>query len=179
MFTRIRDNTVSKLLEDLANVAIVIAALCLCVTLARGYLHKPHVSLEIPSLNIGNRLGLLPPAKGPNAGHDRLILALSTNCHFCTESGAFYRRISRSFEMGLNAPNLTAVFPQSVEDGSKYLSNLEIRVDQVEQRNLSDLNIFGTPTLVLVNGNGVIKQVWAGKLPPEKESEVIAAVSSR
>jgi len=69
---------------------------------------------------------------------------------------------------------LIAVLPQSVEAGRKYLSDLGITVDDIRQAQPSSLGVQGTPTLLLVNKDGVITSSWRGKLPPERELEVIA-----
>lgn len=69
---------------------------------------------------------------------------------------------------------LLAVLPQSVEAGRKYLSDLGIAVDEVRQATPASLWVRGTPTLLLVNKDGVITSSWRGKLPPEKELEVMA-----
>lgn len=40
------------------------------------------------------------------------------------------------------------------------------------------VNVGGTPTLILVNSNGVVTDVWAGKLPPEAESQVLSKLQA-
>lgn len=35
------------------------------------------------------------------------------------------------------------------------------------------LGIRGTPTLILVDATGNVRKVWIGKLPTEKESDVL------
>jgi hypothetical protein len=34
--------------------------------------------------------------------------------------------------------------------------------------------VRGTPTLILVDGDGKVADAWVGALPPEKENEVIS-----
>jgi uncharacterized protein (DUF2126 family) len=65
------------------------------------------------------------------------------------------------------------VFPQDNSEGTKYLSNLGVKVDEVEQASFVDLGISGTPTLVLVDSAGKVINKWEGALPPTRESEVI------
>jgi hypothetical protein len=35
-------------------------------------------------------------------------------------------------------------------------------------------NVSGTPTLILVNNEGVASDVWSGKLPADTESKVLS-----
>jgi hypothetical protein len=44
----------------------------------------------------------------------------------------------------------------------------------IRQAPPSSLGVQGTPTLLLVNKEGVITSSWRGKLPSEKELEVMA-----
>jgi hypothetical protein len=57
---------------------------------------------------------------------------------------------------------------------AKYLADLGIAVDDVRQARLTSLGIRGTPTLLLVNKDGVVRSSWVGRLRPEKELEVMA-----
>lgn len=122
-------------------------------------------------IRVGQALAL-PNVDWANNGRT-LILALSTTCHFCTESGPFYQRLVK--ERGGNT-RLIAVLPQAVSDGKNYLDRLGVSVDEVQQASLSSINIRGTPTLLLVNGKGVVVQEWVGRLPTEQETEVLSKV---
>jgi hypothetical protein len=44
----------------------------------------------------------------------------------------------------------------------------------VRQAPLSAVGVSGTPTLLLIDGGGAIKESWVGKLPPDKETEVLS-----
>jgi len=69
---------------------------------------------------------------------------------------------------------LIAVFPQPVDVGKKYLNDLGVAVDDVKQAQLNSIGVQGTPTLLLINKDGVVVNAWRGKLPADKEREVIA-----
>ena len=101
------------------------------------------------------------------------MLALSTGCHFCTESASFYKELVQKRAKQGNI-RLIAVLPQPVDAGRKYLSDLGIAVDDVRQLAPNSLGVHGTPTLLLVNKDGVVTDSWRGKLSPDKELEVMA-----
>lgn len=69
---------------------------------------------------------------------------------------------------------MVAFFPQPVGEAQKYLSDLGVVVDEVNQVRLDALGVSGTPTLILVDGAGTVRKVWTGKLPPDKESEMLS-----
>jgi len=99
-------------------------------------------------------------------------MALSTQCHFCTESPPFYQRVTK---VDPKIPNLrlVAVFPQSTSESESYLKNLDVRVDDVKQ-SPSLLGVRGTPTLILTDEQGAVVQSWYGKLSSTQEQEVLA-----
>lgn len=73
---------------------------------------------------------------------------------------------------------LIAVFPTDMGDNAAQLNRLGIASIEVRQLPLAKIQVRGTPTLILANEEGEIINFWVGKLPPEKEAEVIDKLSS-
>jgi hypothetical protein len=163
--------------EFVANVSIVVVALLLSIVLVKGYLltksSPPALDREAAGsseIHVGQALAL-PDVDWAKNGRT-LILALSSTCHFCTDSAPFYQRLVN--ERG-NA-RLVAVLPQPINDGKDYLDRLGVAVDEVRQAPLGSINVRGTPTLLLVNDRGVVVREWMGRLPAEQETEVLSKV---
>ena len=102
-----------------------------------------------------------------------LLLVLSTSCHYCTESAPFYKRLVQE-RTQRGTFSLTAVLPQPVSDGQKYLNGLGVDINDIKQLSAGAIRIRGTPTLLLVDEAGVVTEEWLGKLPPETENEVLS-----
>jgi len=66
------------------------------------------------------------------------------------------------------------VLPQPVNEARSYLDNLGVQIAVVEQAPLASVGVTATPTLIMVNSEGVITDSWIGQLPPELEKEVIS-----
>lgn len=98
-----------------------------------------------------------------------LLLVLSNECHFCTESAPFYQQIMRQ----RGRAKVIAVLPQDVNSTQSYLRDHGIFVDDVKQAPLDSIGIRGTPTIVLVDSGGVVKGVWVGKLPQNEEASLL------
>ena len=165
------EKRLSKKLEMGANVAIIVVALAVVAMLVKNYWASPAEPHH--SITTGSKFGL-KVEKG-RGSPKTVVLALSTNCHFCTESAGFYRELSQRCHQK-NVP-IIAVLPQEVAASQSYLTDEGVTVDEVRQAQLSDLRVDGTPTLVIVDGSGVVKRVWIGKLPSSKEKEVFDAIS--
>ena len=98
-----------------------------------------------------------------------LILALSDKCHFCTESAPFYQRLVKQ----RGKTSLVAVLPQPVDQGRKYIESLGLEINDVRQVSFQNVGLRGTPTLILADNNGVAIESWMGKLPPNREQDLL------
>jgi thiol-disulfide isomerase/thioredoxin len=167
---------ISKKIELAANLAIIVVAFLLATVLVKSYLltkpaepsprrqadNSPASELSVSSLDIDWK-----------QSKQTLVFALSTECHFCTESAPFYRKLAQN----KGDTHLVVVLPQSVEEGRKYLEKLGVSVDEVRQSSLDQIGVHGTPSLLLVDDSGVVKNFWVGRLPPDQETIVLNALS--
>jgi hypothetical protein len=172
-------NDLFKRIELIANVSIVVVAILLSIVLVKSYLITNSSPLgsnqEADGTEVGVGQALALPDVDWEKNGQTLILALSTTCHFYTASGPFYQRLAK--ERG-DDTRLVAVFPQTINDGKDYLNRLGVSVDEVKQASFKSNNVRGTPTLLLVNGDGVVVKEWVGKLPADQEIEVLSKVQS-
>jgi len=162
----------SRKIEMVANVAIIIVA-CVAVTmLVRNYraasLSQPH------TISAGANMPLKSENWQANSKH--LVLAVSTTCHFCTESAPFYRQLVEYCRQ--QHVRTIAVLPQPVNEAEAYLKGEGVTVDEIRQSPLAEIEVSGTPTLLLVDNHGIVKNVWVGKLPGDKEKEVLKKLIS-
>lgn len=165
----------SKKLEVGTNLAIIIVACMLGVVLVKNHLFKtPSAGIgEKQSANqlvSGTRLSSLDVDWKQN--RQTLLLAISSTCHFCTDSAPFYKRLVKSKE----GTRIVAVLPQPIQDGQEYLKRLGVSVDELRQLDLNSIGVQGTPTVLLVDNFGVVKNSWFGKLQPDQEESVINAL---
>lgn len=105
-----------------------------------------------------------------------LVAYLSSNCRFCKESTPFYKRFLKEHSAG--EVKFMAVFPQPVEESKDYLKSSGIDIDDVYNAQFGSIGVTGTPTLLLVDENGTVSDVWKGKLSGDKESEVMSKLTS-
>lgn len=114
-----------------------------------------------------------------------LVLMLQKGCGACEDSASFYRGIKQALS-ARNDVSIVAILSDSLDEAAAYLNKIDIPVNDIRQISLPSLRPYGlmaTPTLVLVNENGLVTGIWSGKLPRKREAEVlsmlnISAVSS-
>ncbi|HEX8070987.1 MAG TPA: hypothetical protein VF546_13610 [Pyrinomonadaceae bacterium] len=166
---------IRKLTDLLANLAIIVVAILLSVVLVKNYLlHNPPLNNSPAPQGVETRVGERLALSGVEWSKNgrTLLLALSTTCHFCSDSAPFYRQLIK--ERG--GVHLVAVLPQPVAEGQKYLDRLGLSVDEVKQAPLASLGVSGTPTLFLIDNNGTVLNTWFGQLPAEQETAVLEQV---
>jgi thioredoxin-related protein len=163
---------IAKGIEQSVNIAIIVIALVVCGMFVKSFL--PGKSKVSQTISIGNRLEVQPVNWGSNTKN--IVLVLSTTCKYCQASAGFYQRLTRECE-GRHIRTI-ALFPQSVEQARSYLESEDVRVTEVWQAQPEKLNVQGTPTVLLVDNNGVVQHVWLGKLPASQEKDLLAALGS-
>jgi hypothetical protein len=106
------------------------------------------------------------------------LLALQKGCHFCSESAAFYQRLVRE-TAGRGNIHLIAVLPQTPDEGRKYLDELGVAIAEVKQAQLDSISVRGTPTLILVDNQGLVTTSWVGKLNADGEADVLRRLNDK
>lgn len=168
---------ISKRIEVIANLAIIFVALLLGTILIKRYLFQ---STDPPDEIAKSSSQLIKNQKLDIAGVDwsksdkTLVLAISSSCHFCTDSAPFYQQIAKSHPK----TRLLAVLLQPLSEGRRYVTSLGIKVDDVLQAPLDSIKVAGTPTLILVSSEGTVVDSWIGKLSAEREKLVLDEVNN-
>ncbi|HEY0426754.1 MAG TPA: redoxin family protein [Pyrinomonadaceae bacterium] len=168
-------STTYKRIELFANIAIILVAIILGIVMVKKFVlndSAPAPNLERKQPEVGAKIAL--PDTDFSAKDKTLLMALRKDCHFCSESAEFYRKITGL--AGEKNVRVIALFPHSVENGQEYLKQINVSIEDKRQADFAALNVSGTPTLILTDKNGEIKKVWVGKLPPEREKEVFESL---
>lgn len=167
-----------KKTELLANIAIIVVALLLCGVLVKKFFFNANEAA--PARSIDPRIPAGTKATLPGVDWAKngktLVFVLSRDCRYCTQSAPFYQRLTRE-TAGRPDVRLLAVLPQDVEDGKKYLSDLGVSVHEVKQASPSATGASVTPTLILVDDKGIVKNSWVGQLVTPEENEVLSQLA--
>ena len=158
----------SKKIELIANVSIILVAILLGTLLLKEYRIKK--SDKPTTISAGTKLAL--PGIDWAKSEQTLLLVLQKGCHFCADSAPFYKRLVEEFG-NRGTIKLIALLPQDSGEAKEYLNELGINIDNIRTVNPSSLGVTGTPTVLLIDRSGVVKGVWVGRLPADGESEIL------
>ncbi|QNI37400.1 TlpA family protein disulfide reductase [Edaphobacter albus] len=101
-----------------------------------------------------------------------LILFISTDCQYCIASTPFYKRLVQAHP---KTP-IIAAFPQKEDVAREYLAKHQIPISEVISAPQLLQETTGTPTLMLVDKTGKVKNAWVGRLSPTTEKEVFKQI---
>lgn len=172
----------TRKIEAFANISIILAALLFCATLVHDkWLHKS-VSGLAPSAQTEDRLqgtNLSIPGVTWDHADKTLVMALSTQCHFCQESVPFYKELTASPAVRAKRIVVLAVFPQQQSEAESFVKASEIRADSVLSIPLQILGTSATPTLLLVNRTGKVEKLWIGVLSASQQKDLLEELGKR
>lgn len=165
----------TRKLETATNVAVLVAAILVAAYFVGLFIARLGSSEPSYRASPGTRLAL--PEAYDFTSHDRtLILAIQEDCSYCEASMPFYREIATNLNGACADYGVVAVLPNPPAAADALLSRYGLEVPRLANTSLVSLGVTGTPTLVLVDLDGTVLDMWIGELSRAGEEEVLAAL---
>lgn len=165
-------------LEVTTNIAVILVAVAMLSLLAIFVFVKPRTPTLSIGLQKGQAFGQI--SKVDYGRSDRtLLIALSTACSYCQENLPFYQKLTSAPVPFHNNLQVVALFPNAAEDVEKYVRENKLPIEAVAAVDFNSLRISGTPTIILVDKNGVVQDFWIGKLSEQEANKFLHLVSPR
>ena len=166
-----------KKVELVTNLVVIAVGVAVLFFFARNYYADRNAPQSLPQVKVGDQLPALPQVSWRD--NDRtLLLVIRKGCHYCEDSMPFYRHLSQMAERGELNAHLVAVLPDSPSDARDLLENQQISIATVPDFPLKELNVAGTPTVILADNAGRVLDVWSGELAPKNEDSLIESLKS-
>jgi thioredoxin-related protein len=161
-------------LDTAANIAIILVCAIAAVVLVRNQFFQPRPPGAPPQVEKGETFAALKQAV-PTGANRALVVAVSPTCHFCNDSLPFYKHLVDERNQKGSAVKFVAAVP--TEDAkapeSEKFTNAGVQPDNVVHIDFRTIKVPGTPTLLLVDNNGKVLNVWVGKLDEGGEKDVL------
>lgn len=164
---------IDVLLERGANAAIILAA-AVCIASWLWVSRAPASSRYSvgDSLAEISELATLPESRV-------LVVFVNSLCQYCTQSMAFYSRLTVELEKlrSSTAPGLVFVSLEPAETLAAYLASHGL----LDRRNIAlpsgtRFRMTSTPAILLLDRDRTVEKVWIGRLTAVQEAEVQAAL---
>ncbi len=170
-------------LDTVANIAIILVCAIAAVVLVRNQFfprtaQQPGMPPQVEKGEQYAQLKALVPAGSNRA----LVVAVQPGCHFCNDSLPFYKTIIDQRNQKNSPVKFIAAVPTNdkpedakklVDDESQKFAGAGAQPDGMVNIDFAAIKVPGTPTLLLVDNNGKVLNVWVGKLDAGGEKEVL------
>jgi thioredoxin-related protein len=84
----------------------------------------------------------------------------------------FYQRLVKELS-NQTKTHIIAVLPENPDESRKYLEEKMLKIPDTIQISSKEIQVRGTPTLLLINDTGTVLEQWTGKLPNKSVEEQV------
>jgi hypothetical protein len=110
----------------------------------------------------------------PSGTSATLVLVLSTQCRFCTESLPFYDRLSKLDAVRAGRLHIGIASFEQADRMRSYLVAHGVELSSIVPLTQTSLRVAVTPTVLLLDKAGFVVNVWEGKLEPQAEDDLVS-----
>ena len=172
--------TAAAAFEVITNVAIVGLVVLVVGTYVHARMSRPAQSAApstevTPPYRSGDVLNEKLDAVALAAKPATLLVVVQSRCKFCTASMPFYERLSKTAHARTQIVVLTQ---EEAAIGHAYVSSHGFEPDAVVSVP-EFARIHSTPTVILTDATKTVRRIWTGKLRPEGEADVLAALDNK
>jgi hypothetical protein len=154
-------------LEIGTNILIIVVVL-----LIGGNYLRSRATHRVPGPAVGDRI-VAPKSYDWRAHAQTLVVAVRKGCVYCEHSYPLYRRLNELESSNQLKAHMLIVMPDDPATGAALLSAEKINSQSIASVPLSDVNVSGTPTLLLVNETGRVLQSWVGELDASRTEALV------
>jgi hypothetical protein len=165
------------MLEKVTNVAVLV------MLLIAGIIMIPIGKKEFfsPQPPIGFRVGqTISTMPGLAAGKQTLVLGIRPGCEWCEKDMPIYQKLVTMPKIVDSVVALDVLIPPDEKSSPGYpqkiadwLRKREVPVSARITSSMKEFGFNGTPTILLVDSNHVISQIWKGSLNSDQEKELL------
>jgi peroxiredoxin len=161
-----------KALLRAVNVAVLVACIAIVFQVGRSALREQALAKPDEPIS-GTTIKDVGGLKFASA-RSTLILVTHSKCHYCQASLPFYKQLTAAAHAA--GVRVVGVSSEDIKVHRDFLEAGGLFLDDVISMKAANIRATGTPTLILVNRQGVIQESWIGQLPADKERHTISAV---
>ena len=161
-------------LERTTHILLIIVSLAGLAVLIRHEFFPASLGRQYPVQElVGSRLAI-PGIDLPKRSPVALVVAVRSDCHYCTESLPFYREVDRRHKMSGNTVPLFFISTDPIEKLRAFVEGADIFPDGILSVNFKAVGVAGTPTFVVIDSTGTVRRAFYGRLTERNAREVLS-----
>jgi thioredoxin-related protein len=157
-------------------VAVILLSLFFYLGIKAFFDNKNQSQTLKDKISQGKLFGNLEKLPNFNNSNKTLIIVLSTSCKFCNESVPFYKKLAKNISLAEKNLNLVSIFREDKIFVENYLSKYDLQIATISSVDFNEIDVSGTPTLILMDEQKRIVETWRGRLDTAQE-EVLSMIS--
>jgi len=161
-------------LERAAYILMCIACIVSVATIVERRIRSPYPQTTSENSLTGQTINNLDV--NWRESNINVVLFLNSHCRYCTDSSPFYRQLAALEREAHGRFSIIAASVEEVSATKEYLARNKIRIDRTIKVPGSIPGVAGTPTLLLVDSEGVIHKSFFGRLTADGEARVRALI---
>ena len=158
-------------LNNIANIALIVTCLGMLVHLVDRHSGG---SLDSAVSSYWRDRALKNSRFPAFAGRPTILIGLSPSCSYCVREVPRYRQMLDHASRLRDGPRLVSVFTQGRATAAAFLNDHKLNVEIVDDATIS-AHIRVTPTLILLDRTGAVRDVWSGAGKRSVEEMLAAA----
>ena len=139
------------------NIVIAIAIVAVAAAVVKRYVFSSSPE-NPPRIAKGDRLEV--PNVNWQQNEKTLVFFLMKDCRYCQSSAPFYRQLLA--DASERNVKVMAILPNSLKEAKEYVQHLELPIDNIQTGSLASYKIPGSPSVLFVDQQGIVKSVWLG-----------------
>jgi hypothetical protein len=166
-------------LDTVANIAIIlVCAIAAFILIRNNFFNKPQAGgPRPPEAAVGEQFDSIRQVMP--AGTDRaLVVAVAPTCHFCTDSMPFYKQLLDERNQKGSKTKVIAAVPRedAKAEEQQKMASAGVNPDALVVLDFQNIKVPGTPTILHVDNQGKVLDVWVGKQDSSGEKEILKAL---
>ena len=159
------------------NIVIAIAIVAVAAAVVKRYVFSSNPA-NPPRIAKGDRLEV--PNVNWEQNEKTLVFFLMKDCRYCQSSAPFYRQLLA--DASERKVKVLAILPNSVKEAKEYVQVLQLPIDNIQTGSLASYKIPGSPSIVFVDKQGIVKSAWLGAADGREQKmrdELVALFAAR
>ena len=159
------------------NIAIAVAILVIAGVLVKRTFFAEQAKQPTLEAQAQQLLGTRISVPGVDWAQNKksLIFFLKKDCIYCDAVAPSYQQLIGEAEKA--NVKLIAILPNPVQVGREYVQSLGLLIENVQTGVLASYKIPGTPSVLMVDAEGIVRGIWIGA-EPGREKEMLAKLVS-
>jgi rhodanese-related sulfurtransferase/peroxiredoxin len=159
-------------LEKAINIGVILAIMVVTgIIIKRNFFSSND---PIQKIEVGQKFEL--PDVNWSQNEKTIILATRKDCTHCQASAPFFRQLAeKANELNIK---MEVISSDPTEESQNILNEQNIPIQSVHQLSMSKYGFRATPTLLFVDRDGIVKDIWIGRIEDGNSAKVFGKLNS-